>query len=135
MLSKTLLIAAACACLMAPSPAAGQSLTPVGGGTFVKPVHVAAPPGDGRRVLVVEQGGTVRVVRDGVTLASPFLALDTDFTTGGERGLLSIAFSPHYESSRLLYAFYTDAEGDIRVDQFRRAPDSRDRVERGIGGP
>ena len=119
---------------MAPAPSAAQSLAPVGG-TFSSPVHVAAPPGDGRRLMVVEQGGTVKVVRDGVTLATPFLTLQTNFTAGGERGLLSIAFSPNYEASRLLYAFYTDAEGDIRIDQFRRAADSRDRVEEGYRRP
>lgn len=81
--------------------------------------------------MVVEQGGTVRVVRDGVTLATPFLSVSGNFTTGGERGLLSIAFKPDYERSRLLYAYYTDAEGDIRVDELRRAADSRDRVEAG----
>ena len=119
---------------MAPAPAAAQSLVPVGG-TFASPVHVAAPPGDGRRLMVVEQGGTVKVVRDGATLATPFLTLDTDFTTGGERGLLSIAFSPDYESSRLLYAYFTDGDGDIRVDQYRRAADSRDQVEAGYRRP
>ena len=126
--------AAACACLAAPAPAVAQSLSPVGG-AFTSPVHATAPPGDGRRVMVVEQGGAVRVVRDGVTLAEPFLTLQGNFTTGGERGLLSIAFGPDYESSRLLYAYYTDAEGDIRVDQFRRAADSRDRVEIGYRRP
>ena len=131
---RILLIAAGLACLLAPEPAAAQSLVPVGG-TFSAPVHVAAPPGDGRRLMVVEQGGTVRVVRDGATLASPFLALREGFAGGGERGLLSIAFSPDYETSRLLYAYYTDSEGDIRVDQFRRAADSRDRVEEAYRRP
>ena len=116
------------ACLSTTGPAAAQTLTPVGGG-FDDPVHVSAPPGDGLRVMVVEQGGTVRVIRDGATLPTPFLTVASDFTGGGERGLLSIAFSPDYERSRLLYAYYTDAEGDIRVDEFRRAADSRDRVE------
>ena len=130
--TRTLLFAAGCICLLAlgPATAAGQSpsLTPVGG-TFSAPVYATAPPGDGRRLMVVEQGGTVRVIRDGVTLADPFLTVGTDFTTGGERGLLGLAFSPDYEQSRLLYVYLTDSEGDIRVDELRRAADSRDRVE------
>ncbi len=128
----SLLFAAGCVCLLAlaPAPAAAQSpsLTPVGG-TFSAPVYTTAPPGDGRRLMVVEQGGTVRVIRDGVTLTDPFLTVTADFTTGGERGLLGLAFSPDYEQSRLLYVYFTDAEGDIRVDELRRAEDSRDRVE------
>ena len=108
----------------------GQTLKPVGG-TFSSPVHAAAPPGDGHRLMVTEQGGTVRVIRDGQTLATPFLTLDTNLSSGGERGLLSIAFRPDYEQSRLLYAYYTDAEGDIRVDEFRRAASSRDVTEPG----
>ena len=70
--------------------------------------------------MVVEQGGAVRVVRDGVKLDTPFLTITGDFSRRAEAGLLSIAFAPDYESSRLLYAFYTDSEGDLRVDELRR---------------
>ena len=117
-----------------PAASAAVSREPVAAG-FESPVHVTAPPGDGRRVMVVEQGGTVRVVRDGQVLAEPFLAIDSDLLSGGERGLLSIAFPPDYEASRYVYAYLTDAEGDIRVDQFRRAVGSRDRVEPGYRRP
>lgn len=106
------------------------SLEPVATG-LTQPVYVAAPPGDGRRLMVVEQGGAVRVIRDGQVLPDPFLTLSQDFRSGGERGLLSIAFAPDYESTRLFYLYYTDADGDIRVDQFRRALDSRDQAEPG----
>jgi glucose/arabinose dehydrogenase len=119
---------AAAAFVLGAASASAQTLVPVGG-TFVSPVYATAPPGDGRRLMVVEQGGTVRVIRDGATLGTPFLTMDSNFTSGGERGLLSIAFRPDYEQSRLLYAYYTDAEGDIRVDEFRRAAGTRDRVE------
>lgn len=126
-------------CAIAGSPAAAQSpqpvgLTPVGTG-LQSPVHVTAPPGDDRRLMVVEQGGTVRVVRDGETLDTPFLTLSGDFLNGGERGLLSIAFAPDYQASGLLYAYYTDSEGDIRVDELKRAADSADRVDPGYRRP
>ena len=39
-------------------------------GSFDSPLYVTAPPGDSRRVFVVEQGGTVRVLRDGHRLSS-----------------------------------------------------------------
>jgi len=132
-------IAAACAAFAAPAPAAAQApapagLTPVGTG-FSSPVYVTAPPGDGRRLMVVEQGGAVQVVRDGRQLGTPFLTLTDGFLGGGERGLLSIAFAPDYETSRLLYAYYTDTEGDIRVDELRRAAGTRDQVEPGYRRP
>jgi glucose/arabinose dehydrogenase len=133
-LTRTLAVLFAVGCLYGSAPASAQTLVPVGG-TFTNPVYLTAPPGDGRRLMVVEQGGTVRVIRDGVTLSTPFLTMDSNFTSGGERGLLSIAFRPDYERSRLLYAYYTDADGDIRVDEFRRAADSRDHVEPGYRRP
>ena len=44
---------------------------------------------------------------------------------GGERGLLSVAFPPDYPRSRRFYVYYTDAQGDIRVDEFRRRAPTR----------
>ena len=66
LLALTLLALAAPA-----AAAAAPTLVPVG--TFEPPVHVASPPGDPSRLYVVEQPGGVRTVRNGVTLATPFL--------------------------------------------------------------
>ena len=52
---------------------ASRALHLVQVGTFDSPVYVTSPPGDARRLLVVEQGGTIRVVRGGRKLARPFL--------------------------------------------------------------
>jgi glucose/arabinose dehydrogenase len=116
--------------LAPPGAGAAVSLQQVGP-DFDQPVQVVAPPGDGTRLMVVEQGGAIRVIRDGQLLATPFLKLTSDLDVGGERGLLSLAFPPDYERTRFVYAYYTDATGDIRVDQFRRAAGSRDQVEAG----
>jgi glucose/arabinose dehydrogenase len=56
--------------------------------------------------------------------AGTFLDITGTVSTGGERGLLSVAFPPDYESSRRFYVYYTDRNGDIEVDHFRRSPDS-----------
>ena len=48
-----------------------------------------------------------------------FLGITGRTTTGGERGLLSIAFSPSFRRDRLVYAYYTNREGNIEVDSFR----------------
>ncbi len=89
-------------------------------GSFDSPLYVTAPPGDRSRVFVVEQGGKVRVVRDGKTLSKPFLDVSGKITSGGERGLLSIAFAPDYAKSGLFYAYYTDPGGDTRVMEYKR---------------
>ena len=101
----------------------------VGVGSFDAPLHVAAPPGDTRRVFVVEQGGTVRVVRSGRRLARPFLDVRGKVIAGGEQGLLSIAFAPDYASTRRFYVNYTDKRGTQSVVEYRRSKSSADRAD------
>jgi len=108
--------------LVVPATAGAVSLQPIG--TFSAPIHVAAPPGDASRLFVVERGGTVRVVKDGVVLAQPFLTIAAgEISTDGERGLLAMAFAADYATSGRLYTYSTDAGGDIRIDQWRRSAD------------
>ncbi len=89
-------------------------------GSFNSPLYVTGPPGDSQRLFVVEQGGRVRVVRDGRVLRRPFLDVSDRVTSGGERGLLSLAFAPDYASSGLFYIDYTDHNGDTRVVEYHR---------------
>ena len=106
------------------------SLTRVG--TFERPVLVTAPPGDTERLFVVEQRGIVRIVRDGVVVPDPFLDIREQVTALGESGLLSIAFTPDYATSGLLYAFYNTRKGpygDLRIAEFRVASFDPDRVD------
>lgn len=96
----------------------GVALKPIG--RFESPVYVTGAPGFPRLLFVVERAGTVRVLHRGRRLPRPFLDISGRVSLGGERGLLSIAFPPDYRRSGRLYAYYTDNEGDIRVDEFRR---------------
>jgi glucose/arabinose dehydrogenase len=108
-------------------PAArGVKLTRIG--TFASPTYVAQAPGDVRRLFVVEQGGRIRMVRDGRVLARPFLDITRLVVSGGEQGLLSMAFAPDYAASGRFYVHYTDVNGDVRVVEYRRAasPDRAD---------
>jgi len=89
-------------------------------GRFDAPVYVAGAPGFPRLLFVVEQEGRVRVLRGGRRVRGSFLDLRGLVSTGGERGLLSIAFPPDYRRSRRFYVYYTDRQGDIRVDEFKR---------------
>jgi glucose/arabinose dehydrogenase len=110
------------------TPAAASGVKLVGVGQFDMPVYVTAPPGDRRRIFVVEQGGTIRVVRGGKRLSRPFLDLRSKVTAGGEQGLLSMAFAPDYAKTRRFYVNYTDASGTQSVVEYRRSASSRDRA-------
>ena len=65
----------------------GLRLEPVVRG-LDRPLHLTAPAGD-TRLFVVEQGGTIRIVRDGRVLSSPFLDLSNRLRAGGEQGPVS----------------------------------------------
>ncbi len=81
------------------------------------PVFLAQPLNDGR-IFVVEQAGRIRVVRAGVLQATPFLDISTRVVSGGERGLLSVAFHPQYATNRFFYVYFTGANGEIRIERF-----------------
>jgi glucose/arabinose dehydrogenase len=96
-------------------------------GRFDNPVYVASPPGDRRRLFVVEQGGVIRVMRGGKTLSQPFLDISGEVLSGGEQGLLGLAFAPDYARSGGFYVNYTNTTGDTRIVEYRRAsPDRAD---------
>ena len=101
-------------------------------GNFDSPTYVTGAPGFPKLLFVVEQPGTVRVLRGGHELGHPFLDINGLVSDdGGERGLLSIAFPPDYAQSGSFYVYYTDNSGNIRVEEFQRrsatraAPSSR----------
>ena len=94
-------------------------------GTFSAPVYVTAPPTDKHRLFVVEQGGRIRVVKDGHKLSTPFLDISAEVQSGGERGLLSMAFAPDYRSSGRFYVYFTDHGGDIHIQEYRRSSANR----------
>ena len=90
-------------------------------GTFSSPTYVTAPRGDRSRLFVVEQAGRIRVVRRGRKLGTPFLDIRGQVASGGERGLLSMAFPRDYASSGRFYVYFTDTTGDIRIREYRRS--------------
>jgi glucose/arabinose dehydrogenase len=113
-------------------PARPAALRLVRVGRFNSPLYVTAPPGDRRRLFVVEQGGSIQVLRDGRRLSRPFLDISDEVLSGGEQGLLSMAFAPDYASSGLFYVDYTDRNGDTHVTEFRRSANP-DRAVRSSG--
>ena len=108
----------------AAAPAAG-GVKLVSVGKFNLPLYVTAPPKDLRRVMVVQQGGRISVVRDGKTLSKPFLDISSRVTAGGEQGLLGLAFAPNYAKSGLFYVYFTRRDGKQEVAELRRATSDR----------
>lgn len=96
------------------------------------PVFVAAPPGDDR-LFVVEQGGRIQLLRDGERLGT-FLDLSDLVSSGGEQGLLGLAFHPAHASNGLFYVDYTDGDGDTVVAEYRVSadPDAADPESRRV---
>ena len=84
-----------------------------------EPVQVTAPRSEPRRLYVVEQRGTIRVIENGKLRKGFFLDMRSRTAAGGEQGLLGLAFDPQYSSNRFIYVNYTDTSGDTRVVRYR----------------
>jgi glucose/arabinose dehydrogenase len=89
---------------------------------LASPVFLGAPRGDTNRLFVVEQGGTIKVLeRTSGTVLATFLTV-AGITSGGERGLLGLAFDPNYNANGRFYIHYTDANGAIIIARFLASP-------------
>src|SRR4051794_11466864 len=84
---------------------------------FDSPVYVTSAPGDPTTLYVVEQPGVIKIVKNG-QVTGTLLDIRDRVKSGGEQGLLSVAFSPQYRSNHRFYVDYTDTSGDTRVVEF-----------------
>jgi len=80
---------------------AGFSETQISGISSPTAMEIA-PDG---RIFVCQQGGSLRVIKNGVLLATPFMTLSVD--PAGERGLLGVTFDPNFPSNNFIYVYYT----------------------------
>ena len=87
-----------------------------------QPVYVTAPVSD-PRLFIVEQPGRIRVVENGRLLDKPFLDIVNKVRSGGEQGLLSVAFHPQYRSNGFLFVNHTDKNGDTRIERYSVSTD------------
>jgi glucose/arabinose dehydrogenase len=101
-------------------------LTQVASG-LTTPVDLRAPVGD-ERLFIVELPGRIRVQENGSMNPTPFLDITSRVSTGGERGLLALAFHPRYDQNGLFYVYYTDNGGDTRISEFAVSPGDPDRA-------
>ena len=87
---------------------------------FSAPIAFVQDPLDRSVQFVVEQGGRIRTVREGTVLANDFLDLRGAISSGGERGLLGMAFAPDANSGRFFVNF-TNPSGNTVAARFRRS--------------
>ena len=117
-----------------PPPAVSNALAlqPVATSTvFSSPLFLTAPIGNPNenRLFIVEQGGLIRIVDSlSGSLIGTFLDMSARVLSGGERGLLGMAFDPNYATNGLFYIYYTArangaiADGDIVISRFQANP-------------
>jgi glucose/arabinose dehydrogenase len=115
-------------------PAAfGFTLTPVATG-LDRPLFVADPDDGSGRLFIVEQGGTIRILRDGDLEPEPFLDVSGLITTrNSEQGLLGLAFEPDFAETGRFYIGYTANTGQgagdntiARLSVLENDPDQAD---------
>lgn len=110
-----------------PSSASGASFDPTGQHVNAdvvvsgldSPVDVT-DAGDGSgRLFVVEQPGSIRMIRDGAIVEKPFLDIRGRIASGGERGLLGLAFHPDFPTDPRFFVDYTDLQGNTVIASYR----------------
>jgi glucose/arabinose dehydrogenase len=122
-----------------PGPSNSLTLQPVATSTvFSSPLFLTAPSGTAlsgnpseSRLFIVEQGGLIRIV-DSLSgaLIGTFLDVSSRVLSGGERGLLGMAFDPDYATNGFFYVYYTAraraaegiADGDIVIARYQVNP-------------
>ncbi|HET7472050.1 MAG TPA: PQQ-dependent sugar dehydrogenase [Candidatus Limnocylindrales bacterium] len=144
---------------VAPSPAASAAASPVASPGPSGPASSAPPPvgafdpanvavklepfvdgldeplaianaGDGSgRLFVAQQGGAIRIIDDGRLIEKPFVDLAAEISSGGERGLLGIAFHPDYPTDPRVFVDYTDRDGNTVVSSLTVDPANPDRLD------
>lgn len=106
-------------CLLVPAAARAASLQPIG--KFERPIYVTSDPGNPERLFVVERAGVVKQVQEGVVSTFADLRTAVGCTVGtckdeDERGLLSVAPAPDFDTSGRFYVDYANGTtGEIHV--------------------
>src|SRR2546425_10582201 len=90
---------------------------------LTNPVAFVQDPTDRDVKFVVQQDGRIRIVRSASLLATDFLDLRAPVLSGGEQGLLGLAFPPDAGSSCRLFVNFTDRAGNHVIARFRRSSD------------
>jgi glucose/arabinose dehydrogenase len=101
-----------------------------------EPTFTSGPPDGSNRLFVLEREGTIRVANaDGQLQASPLLDLSGEVSTGGEEGLLSLAFHPQFAQNGFMYVAYTANDWSLHVVRYTLSADAPNVVDPGTAAP
>jgi len=104
------------------SPEAAITLVPVLTG-LAAPIFVTNARDGSDRLFVVEQGGIIKVLQPGNTTPTVFLDITSTVLSGGERGLLGLAFHPQFSSNRRFFVNYTrKPDGATVIAEYQVSP-------------
>jgi glucose/arabinose dehydrogenase len=87
---------------------------------FANPLAFVQDPSDRSVQFVVQQDGHIRAIRGATVLGPDFLDLSSAIVSGGEQGLLGLAFSPDTLTTGRFFVDFTNRSGDTVVARFRR---------------
>jgi glucose/arabinose dehydrogenase len=105
-------------------PVPGLAAVRVASG-LTDPLFVTTPPGDYNRIFIVQQNGVIRILNlaTGTLNSTAFLDIHTSLVSGGEQGLLGLAFDLDYATNGKFYVDFTasggaDGNGVTHIAQF-----------------
>lgn len=101
-----------------PSGVSAVTVTPVVTSGLTDPLYATYAPGDANGLYIVQQGGVITRY-DKVAGTSTTLSI-SDVGTGGERGVLGLAFHPDYASNGRFFVYVTNGDGDVEVREYDR---------------
>jgi glucose/arabinose dehydrogenase len=129
--ARAIVALAALTTLLTAAPAMAQLIAVPVASRLNRPLGLVPYPGQPNTFLVIEQAGRVRLLRDGAIDGSDFIDLRSEIASGGEQGLLGVAFAPDFTSSRRVYFSFTDRAGDSVIARFLVRPDNSLRADPG----
>ena len=94
------------------------NFTPVITSGLSSPVDVVNAGDASNRFFIVERGGTIKTYDASFNLLGNFLTV-TGIVSGGEQGLLSMAFHPDYETNRYFFVHYTNTAGNVEIARYQ----------------
>lgn len=89
---------------------------------FATPVYVTGDGTDSSCLYIVERGGTIRLLVNGLVRPSPYLDISKLVSEGAELGFHAVAFHPDFKKNGRYYVHYNDSKGRTRIDEFRGKP-------------
>ena len=107
-----------------PPPTLQVELVPIVSG-FSSPLDIKQAGDGSGRLFVVEQGGKIKIIQNGSVIGTPYLDVSSLIVSGGEEGLLGLAFHPSYSTNGCFYVNYTTTRlnGTLQtaISEFRAA--------------